>query len=188
MAHHSLAPQAVTTQPTLVLSWELTFRAWVLVSSPCPSKSGCSVQGQLYQRYVWLSLCFVLLIVAAVLFSRALRSLLSLVLIYLSVRWPPRFIYSFTVPSQDCWSCLNSFLFLIFSLSQLCGGFLALCGDLRSSSSIQQIFCSNHSTCKCFFFFWYVCGRRWKPHLTPLISWSLLLFVVFFFLFFIRTL
>jgi len=84
-------------------------------------------------------------------FLQALRFLLSLVLIYLSVRWPPRFIYSFTVPSQDCWSCLNSFLFFIFSLSQLCGGFLALCGNLWSSSSIQQIFCSNHSTCKCFF-------------------------------------
>ena len=45
MLHHSLAPQAVSTQPTLVLSPELTSRTWVSVPSPNPSISGCDVWG-----------------------------------------------------------------------------------------------------------------------------------------------
>ena len=86
------------------------------------------------------------------------------------------FLSSFTFPSKECWSCPDS-LFFLFSLSffpfcftQLCGGFLALFGDLRSSANIQLMFCANHFTCT--YFFWCVCGRRWVPHLTPPQSWS----------------
>ena len=45
----SLAPEAVSSQPTLVLFPELTSRAWISVSSSCPSVSGCDVCGWWYQ-------------------------------------------------------------------------------------------------------------------------------------------
>ena len=39
---------------------------------------------------------------------------------------------------------------------QFCQEFLALFGSLSSSASIQLIFCVNHFTCRCVFFFFYV--------------------------------
>ena len=89
------------------------------------------------------------------------------------------FLSSFTAPSQECWSILVPFFlfslsFVLFCSAQLCGGFLALFGSLRSSY--------QHSVdvlCKLFYsvigFFWCVYDKRWAPHPTPPPSWSHLL-------------
>ena len=67
----SLAPQAVPTWPSLILSPELTCGAWVSVPGPCLSASGYSVKGG-GPNGLCGSLCFALLSPAAVLFSGAL--------------------------------------------------------------------------------------------------------------------
>ena len=67
-------------------------------------------------------------------------------LIYLSGGLPRcRFLSTFTAPSQECWSCPDS-SFFFFCATQLCGGFHALLGGMRSSSSIQKMLCANRST------------------------------------------
>lgn len=75
MAHWFLAPQALSIQPTLVLSPELTSRAWVSTSSPCQNISDCVVSGQWLRWSAQLSLYFALLSPAAVVFSSIVRSL-----------------------------------------------------------------------------------------------------------------
>ena len=45
LKHSSLALQAVSTQPTLVFSLELTPRTCISVPSPLPSVSGCGILG-----------------------------------------------------------------------------------------------------------------------------------------------
>ena len=84
---------------------------------------------------MWLSLCFVLLSLAAALFSKALS-------FPLQDRGLPgcRFFSSFIAPSHECWFCPDSFFFSLPSLffplcsAQFCGGFLPLFGGLRSSA------------------------------------------------------
>ena len=83
MAHHSLAPQAVSTHSTLVLFPELTSRAGVSVLNP-----HLSISGHVGTDDLCSSLCFDLLSPAAALFLEALRFLSEL--ISLSVRWLPR--------------------------------------------------------------------------------------------------
>ena len=63
-------PRAICTQPTPVLSLELTSKAHVSVPSPCPHVSDCGVPGAVPIT------CFALLNLAAALFSDALRLLL----------------------------------------------------------------------------------------------------------------
>ena len=106
-------PQAVSIQAILVFSRQLTSEAWVLMPRPGMS-----------QAVVWwsvqlLSLCFALFSLAAVLFSEALR-------LPLCSRWSPgqiagfpgcRMLSSFTVLSQECWSCPESFFISSISLS-----------------------------------------------------------------------
>ena len=151
MVHHSLAPLAVSTQSTLVLSQELISGAWVSVPNLHTSISGCCFWGQWCIWSVRLSLCFALLSPAAALFSTTLMSL------YLS--WSPHqlgdfpgcgFISSLTDLSQQGWSYPDSFFSLFsFYSTHLGGEFLALLGDLRSAS-FQYMLCVNHSTCRFF--------------------------------------
>ena len=116
LAHCSLTPQAISTQPIIVLSLELTSGARVSVPSPCPSVSCCGVCGQWYQWSVPLSLCVALLRPAAVLLSEAWRTL--------CLCWSPcrlgafpecEFLSSFTAPSQECSSYPDSFPLYFFS-------------------------------------------------------------------------
>ena len=128
MTHCNFAPQAVSTQPTLVVSPELTLRAWVYAQPLRPEGLRLCCLGVV-----------VLLNPAVALFSEILKSL-HLQLIFPS--WGADF-FPFTAPCQECWSCPDS-LFFLFSLSffsfcstQLYGGFLAPFGDLSSSVSVQ---------------------------------------------------
>ena len=129
VVYHSLAPKAVSTQPTL----ELASKALVSVCSTLLNVSGYGVWGQWYQWSVWVSLCFSLLSLAASLFSKALIFLLSL-------SWYPhqlgglpgcRYLSSFIALSQECWFHPNSFFsaslsfFFPFVLPNYVEGFLS---------------------------------------------------------------
>ena len=114
VVHHFLAPQAISTQPTLVLSLELTSRPWVSVPSPHPS-----ISGWWYHWFGCPSLCFALLRLAIAPFSEALRFPLHL-------SWScqvgglsgSRFLSSFTAPSQvlvPSWFLFFPLLSLFFS-------------------------------------------------------------------------
>ena len=113
---YSLAPPAVSTQPTLVLSLELTSGAWVSLPSPHLSISGCGVQGQWYQWSLQFSFCFAFFSPDATLFFVALRSL--------QLGWSPcqlggfplyGFFSSFSGLSWGFWSHTCSFLSFYFS-------------------------------------------------------------------------
>ena len=137
-----------------------------LCPQPLPEcQTGCVGQ---YQSSVKLSLCFALFRLAAAIFSDALRFPLHLGLSPFQFECPPvcGLLSSFTAPSQECWSCSDSFFFFPFlSLSlfpffyPVMWMFLTLFGSLRSSASIQQMFSENHSTCGFFFFFLLICRR-----------------------------
>ena len=142
VSHNSLTPQAVSTQPTLVLSMELTSEVWLSPPSPCLSASGCDVLSGGIDGLCG-SLCFAFLSLAAVIFFESL-------IFSLFSDWSPhqlggfpgyRFLSSLTAPSQRCRSSDSFYSFLFFCLSlfptQLCWGLLVLFGGPRSSSSIQ---------------------------------------------------
>lgn len=111
-------PQALSILTTPVLFLKLTSRVWVSVLSLCLTVSGCGVQEWWYWWALQLSLCFALLSPADRLFSTGLKSL--------CLSWSPcqlssfpgcGFLSSFSAPSQECWSCPDSFLSLPLSLS-----------------------------------------------------------------------
>ena len=112
--------------------------------------------GWRYQLSVQLSVCFALRL-ANELFSKTLRFSLYLGCSPHQLCGFPgfRFLSSFPAPSQECQSH-PFFLFFLSSLSfslcstQLCGGFLALFGNMGSSTSVQWMFLVNCSTCRFF--------------------------------------
>ena len=131
---HSLVPQAVSTQPTLVLSQQETFGALVSAPSPHPSILGCDVQRQWYQCWwsVWLS---ALPSAWLLHFSLRLWGSLSILAPLLSIRYLPGygFLSSLTDPSHKWWSLPDSFpppsslsllLFFSFVLSSYVQSFL----------------------------------------------------------------
>ena len=59
---------------------------------------------------------------------------------------------SFTAPSHWCRCCPYSFVSVIsffFCPTQVRGGVSCLLGGLRSSASVQRVFCRSSSTCRC---------------------------------------
>ena len=59
---------------------------------------------------------------------------------------------SFSAPSPWCRPRPYSFVSVIsffFCPTQVCGGVSCLLGGLRSSASVQEVFCSGCSTCRC---------------------------------------
>ena len=154
----------------LFLSLELTSKDWVAVPSSCPNVSDSGVWVQWYCWYVCFSFCFSLLSSVTILFSEALR-------------WSPRvsvpILFHISL-SRGAGPMLISFFPYYFSFSlcstQLCGEFLVPFGCIRTSTSIQQMFCANLSTYR-----WAllcVCGRRWVSCLTSPPSWILQIFLV----------
>ena len=113
LTHHSLAPQAVSTEATLVLSRELTSRAWVSVARLPANVSGCDVLGRWSAA---LFLCFALLSPTASLFS-GLGGSLSILADLRQLGGLRRcgFLSSFT--ALECWSGPDSFFFFFFSFS-----------------------------------------------------------------------
>ena len=107
-----------------------------LRAQPPPKVSGCGVLDSGIN-----GLLFPFLSPAPTLFSEAL-------MFPLHPSWSPhllgglpgyKFLSSFTASSQECWSCPeslfpSSLFFSPFSFPQLCGGFLALFGGVRSAS------------------------------------------------------
>ena len=167
--HHSLAPQAVYTQPTLVLSLELTSRTWISAPSPIQASQAVVFRGR---WSVQLSFSFVLLSPSAALFSKALKSLSQV--ISPSIRWLQRVWVAFFFQSSFSEVLVLSWFLPSLSLSLFCflfysiiyEGFLAVFWRLKVFCQCSVDFCVNRSTCR-FFFFWCVCGRMWAPYLTP---------------------
>jgi len=177
--HHSLAPQAVYTQPTLVLSLELTSRTWISAPSPIQASQAVVFRGR---WSVQLSFSFVLLSPSAALFSKALKSLSQV--ISPSIRWLQRvwvpffFQSSFSEVLVLSWflPSLSLSLFFVFCSTQLyMKGFLLFFGDWRSSASVQWT--SVWIVLPVDFFFFLVC--LWENVSTISYSsniWSLLLY------------
>ena len=114
MVQYSLAPQAVSTHPTLVLSPELASESWVSVPSPTQAS-----QAVVYRAGgtdgLYGSLSVLPSSVWLLHFLRVLRFSLHLCWFPLHLGGLPvcRFLSSFTAPAQECWSCPD---FLFFSL------------------------------------------------------------------------
>ena len=137
MEHCSLALQAVYTQPTSPLSGT-DLSSLSLSAQPLPECLRLWCPGAVVQMISVVppqSNCCT--------FLRCFEDLPLSKLISPSVGCPPkcRFLSPFITPSQECWSCPDSFLFLslFFPLLfyQLCGVILAILGGLRSSASVQ---------------------------------------------------
>lgn len=158
-------PQAMFTQPMLVLSLEMTTKAWVSVPIPYLSVSGYGVWGSgtnglcislLCPSSVWL-LCF----------SLSLWGGLP----------GCGFLLFFTSQSQEHWSCPDCFFFplpfLFFPLVfyQIMWRVSCLFGGLRSPSSVQKMFSASCSTWR--FFFFDVLWEKVSTTFTPLPSWTL---------------
>lgn len=108
------SPSGVSTQPTLVLSLELTSRAQVSVPSPCLSISGCAVQGGMQMICAALSLLCPLQSAAVLLgdFEAPPSQLISP-----SVRWLTRVWVPFLFNSS--FSSVLVLYWFLFSLSFL---------------------------------------------------------------------
>ena len=171
MAHCSLAPQAVSTQPTVVLSLELISGAWVSApSTPQPQVIQAVVSQAVVQMiYATLTLlcppqsnCSTFLSD----FEVPPSCLISPSVSWLSRVWVPYLFHSSILGMLvQSWFLFSLSLFFFCSV-QLHQESLALFGGLSFLPAFSRCSMQIILHFRCVFFF-NVCGRRWAWCLTP---------------------
>ena len=158
MAHHSLATQAVSTQPTLVFSLELTSRAWISAPNPCLNISGHGFWGSgaddLCCSHSALPFSIQLMCFSWRLGSPSVSADLLINKVLPRV-WVPFLVHSslsgVLVPSWLLFSLSLFFLLFYPVMWRVSCPFSRFKFFCQCLVAFCEMLCVNHSACRCFF-------------------------------------